>query len=86
MIIYVAEQGCHSDTYFAGAFDSVERAVAALDKAGVVWTHYKREGKYALEEWHNNKDWGEYVTILAVEVQAEGPVYEGGFIQDIEIP
>lgn len=70
MIAYVAEQGCYSDKFFAGIFSSPEAAMAAF-KAGS-WTHKVWGGPDddQYEDWFNDLDWDEAVSIKKVVVDA----------------
>ncbi len=83
MIIYIAEQGCYSDRYFAGAFDSLERAIAAFDpKNECTWTYTRFEhGGEVSEDWHNGKDWGEAVRIQKDTLITEGPLIAGNIVE-----
>lgn len=66
MKVYVAMRGCYSDKYFAGVYDSLERALAVFP--GDEWEHSEQFG------WNNELDWDDFVTITEEEVRDEGPV------------
>lgn len=75
MKIYIAETGCYENRGFAGAFDTVERAMAALP--GTKWTRTlwlqlrPRPWRY-YQRWENDLDWDEAASIQEYEIRTEG--------------
>lgn len=78
-IVYVAKTGCYDNQGVSGIYDSPERAIAAHHRDGWVWTrqlwHYKsgtsvRSGGF--QDWENDQDWEDAVSIRAYELTDEG--------------
>ena len=86
MIVYVAEQGCYSDKYMAGVFDSVERAIAELDPDSKwKWTHSVfHYGNEVSHDWRNSGNWSEAITISETRVEDAGPLYAGVIYEEVD--
>jgi hypothetical protein len=79
--LYIAERGCYEDRYIAGIYDSPERAIGALHQEGWTWKrvlwHFRsnpavRGGGH--EQWQNDQDWENSITIYASTVTDAGEV------------
>ena len=74
MKIYIAETGCYENKGFAGAFDTVERAMAALPGKKwerTLWLQISNNWSY-YQRWQNDLDWDEAATITECEIVTEG--------------
>ncbi|GEM_PF-7008047 len=88
-VVYVVTRGCYEDTYVAGVYDSLERAIAACPGEHwrrVVWVPYQgpyqsfvkmaeanTEGKTEVTTT-NDLDSADYCEIAPTLVQSSGPL------------
>ena len=75
MIVWIAETGCYSDHATFGAYDSAERAMAALPGnkwTRTVWLNTMNKPPTHWSTWENDLDWDEHASVTPYEVVATG--------------